>query len=56
MIVRGLRSDRYTPELVERISRDCPKIVWATADSQHDIPGEAPDELVAAVRKFVAAA
>jgi len=52
MIVRGLRSDRYTPELVARITRDYPKIAWATTDSQHDVPGQAPDELAAAVRRF----
>ena len=29
-----------------------PEIVWATADSMHDIPCYAPDELIAAVRSF----
>jgi pimeloyl-ACP methyl ester carboxylesterase len=52
MIVRGLRSDRYTPEIIARISRDYPRIEWATADSQHDVADQAPQELVAAIRKF----
>ncbi len=56
MIVRGLRSDRYTPEIIARISRDYPSIEWATVDSQHDVADQAPQELVAAVRKFSASA
>jgi len=52
MVVRGLRSDRYTPEIIERMSRERPDIAWATVDSQHDVPGQAPQELVAAVQKF----
>jgi esterase len=56
MIVRGLRSDRYTPEILARITRDYPQIEWATADSQHDVADQAPQELVAAIRKFAASA
>jgi pimeloyl-ACP methyl ester carboxylesterase len=56
MIVRGLRSDRYTPEIIARISRDYPSIEWATVNSQHDVADQAPQELVAAVRKFSAGA
>ena len=56
MILRGLRSDRYTPEIIARISRDYPNIEWATANSQHDVADQAPQELVAAVRKFIASA
>jgi pimeloyl-ACP methyl ester carboxylesterase len=54
MIVRGTRSDRYTPEIIERISRDHPRIAWETVNSQHDVADQAPQELVAAVRKFIA--
>jgi esterase len=54
MIVRGLRSDRYTPEIIARISRDYPSIEWATVNSQHDVADQAPQELVAAIRKFSA--
>jgi esterase len=56
MMLRGLRSDRYTPEIIARISRDYPRIEWATANSQHDVADQAPQELVAAIRKFVAGA
>ena len=56
MMLRGLRSDRYTPEIIARISRDYPSIEWATANSQHDVADQAPQELVAAVRKFSAGA
>jgi pimeloyl-ACP methyl ester carboxylesterase len=54
MIVRGTRSDRYTPEIIERISRDHPGIAWETVNSQHDVADQAPQELIAAVRKFIA--
>src|ERR1700704_3685603 len=54
MVVRGTRSDRYTPEILARMTRDYPGIEWATVDSQHDVPDQAPQELVAAVRKFTA--
>jgi esterase len=56
MMLRGLRSDRYTPEIIARISRDYPRIEWATANSQHDVADQAPQELVAAIRKFAASA
>jgi pimeloyl-ACP methyl ester carboxylesterase len=56
MMLRGLRSDRYTPEIIARISRDYPRIEWATANSQHDVADQAPQELVAAIRKFAAGA
>jgi hypothetical protein len=39
-----------------RISRDYPSIEWATVNSQHDVAHQAPQELVAAVRKFSASA
>jgi esterase len=56
MVVRGTRSDRYTPEILARMTRDYPKIEWATVNSQHDVADQAPQELVAAVRKFAASA
>jgi pimeloyl-ACP methyl ester carboxylesterase len=56
MFVRGLRSDRYPADVLARMQRDYPKIQWQTVDSQHDVPGQAPDALVAHVRKFIGAA
>src|SRR5262249_24265829 len=52
MIVRGLRSDRYTPEIITRISRDYPAIEWATVDSQHPAAARPPQPCVAPTRKF----
>jgi pimeloyl-ACP methyl ester carboxylesterase len=54
LMVQGLKSSRWTPELVTKLKTTFPNIQWATADSMHDIPYYAPDELVAGVRKFIA--
>jgi pimeloyl-ACP methyl ester carboxylesterase len=56
MVVRGARSDRWTPDILERMQRDYPKIEWAMVDSQHDVPFQAPHELVAHLRKFAGTA
>ena len=56
MIVRGSRSDRWTPDILERMQRDHPKVEWAMADAQHDVPHQAPDELVAHLRRFAGTA
>ena len=53
LVVRGLRSDRWPPDILEPMQRDYPHIQWATVNSQHDVPYQDPDGLVAAVRKFV---
>jgi len=52
-IIRGLKSDRYKPEHFERISRDFPQIAVETVDSRHDVAFEAPEELVAVVRRIL---
>jgi pimeloyl-ACP methyl ester carboxylesterase len=54
LIVRGLRSDRFTPDIVARIEREFPRIQWASADSLHDIAYYAPDALLTAVAAFLA--
>jgi pimeloyl-ACP methyl ester carboxylesterase len=56
MVVRGSRSDRWTPEILERMQRDYPKIEWEMVDSQHDVPHQAPDQLVEHLRTFAGAA
>ena len=53
MVVRGLRSNRYPAEILARIKNERPDITWAEVDSEHDVPFQAPDALVAAVKKFV---
>ena len=52
-IIRGLKSDRYKPEHYQRISRDYPQIAVETVDSRHDVAFEAPEELVAVVRRIL---
>lgn len=56
LIVRGLRSDRYPPDVLARIKRERPDLAWAEVDSEHDVPFQAPDALVAAVRGFIGTA
>jgi esterase len=56
LMVRGLKSDRWTPDILERMKHDDPNIEWATVDSQHDVPYQDPGGLVAAVRKFIGTA
>lgn len=50
--VRGLKSNRFTPEIVARLNKEYPAIIWATANSMHDIPFYAPDELISALKSF----
>jgi esterase len=51
--IRGLRSDRFPPETVARFTKEYPHIPQNTVDSQHDIPGQAPDAFVEHMRKFI---
>jgi len=54
MVVRGLKSDRWdNPAVLERLTRDYPQVSIVTVDAQHDVPDQAPDALIAHVRKFV---
>ena len=52
--IRGLKSDRFTPDVLARLNKDYPDITWASADSMHDIAFYAPDALITAVRSFIA--
>ena len=54
LIVRGNRSSRYPAATIERLSKGYPHIAQAVVDSEHDVAGQAPDALVAAVKKFIA--
>jgi pimeloyl-ACP methyl ester carboxylesterase len=56
LLVRGLQSDRYKPETIERLTKEYPQIRQETVQSQHDVPRMAPDALVAHVRSFVGTA
>jgi pimeloyl-ACP methyl ester carboxylesterase len=55
IIIRGSRSSRYPPATVERLQREFPHIPQVVVDSQHDIPYQARDALIANVRKFIGA-
>lgn len=54
IVVRGSRSSRYPAATIERLERNYPHIPHAVVDSEHDVAGQAPDALIAHVRKFVA--
>jgi esterase len=53
LLIRGLRSDRFPPETVARFTKEYPHIPQNTVDSQHDIPGQAPDAFVEHMRKYI---
>jgi esterase len=53
IIIRGTRSSRFPPDVLKKLEANNPKVAWATVNSEHDMPYQAPDELVAAVRKFI---
>lgn len=54
IVVRGNRSSRYPAATVERLTKSFPHIPHAVVDAEHDVAGQAPDALVAHVRKFIA--
>ena len=49
--IRGARSDRNKPEHYARIAKDFPGISIETIDSRHDLAFEAPQELVAVIKR-----
>jgi pimeloyl-ACP methyl ester carboxylesterase len=54
VIVRGNRSSRYPPATVERLTKNYPNIPQFVVNSEHDVAGQAPAELIAHVKKFIA--
>jgi esterase len=54
LVVRGLRSPVYDEAALSRLRLDFPDVQLVEVDSGHDVPGEAPGELVVAVSQFVA--
>jgi pimeloyl-ACP methyl ester carboxylesterase len=51
-VVRGLQSDRWTPEILDRLATEFPQVRIVEVDAQHDVAHGAPDALVDAVRAF----
>lgn len=54
LIVRGTRSDRYTPEALARVAAEFPDIELVHVDSGHDVAAAAPGQLVDGVKRFLA--
>jgi pimeloyl-ACP methyl ester carboxylesterase len=55
LLIRGSRSSRYPPPVIERLMREYPHIQQAVVDSEHDVSRMAPAAVVEAVQKFVGA-
>lgn len=53
MIIRGSRSTRFPPEILNRLETDFPDIPIATVDSDHDVAYGARDELLLHVQRFI---
>jgi esterase len=53
LVVRGLRSPVYDEAALSRLRIDYPAVQLVEVDCGHDVPGESPGELVAAVKAFV---
>jgi len=53
VFIRGAQSDRNKPEHYARIERDFPHIQVETITSRHDLAYEAPDELVAVLKRVL---
>jgi hypothetical protein len=53
LLIRGTRSTRYPPPVIERLTRDYPQVRQAPVDSEHDVSRMAPAAVVDAVRTFV---
>jgi esterase len=53
LLVRGLRSDRFSEEIVARVRGLQPSFHWAEVDSRHDVAFESPHALVEAVTGFL---
>jgi pimeloyl-ACP methyl ester carboxylesterase len=52
LVVRGTRSDRYTPDVLERMAVH-ENVTISEVDSEHDVPSQAPGELIQAVKEFL---
>jgi pimeloyl-ACP methyl ester carboxylesterase len=54
LILRGTKSDRYTPEALAKVKGEFPQVRLVDIDCGHDVAGEAPQALIAAARGFIA--
>jgi pimeloyl-ACP methyl ester carboxylesterase len=51
--IKGERSDRNVPENYARIAKEFPKVHVESIDSRHDLAFEAPDALVAVLKRII---
>jgi len=53
LIVRGLKSDRFKPESLQRLANDYPSVEITSVACGHDIAGAAPRDLIEKTRRFL---
>lgn len=54
LVLRGLRSDLFGPESIERMRAANPRLTLVEVEGGHDIPAENPDAVVREVEAFAA--
>ena len=53
LVVRGTRSDMFAEENVDKVKATNPSITLVQVDASHDVAGDAPDALIAEVKRFL---
>ena len=53
LVVRGTRSDMFAPETAERVRSANAGLTLVEVDAGHNVGGDAPDALLAELRKFI---
>lgn len=53
LVVRGTRSDMFAAENVQKVKDTNDLITLVEVDASHDVAGDAPDALIAAINKFL---
>ncbi len=53
LVIRGMRSDMFAAETVDRVKRTNSNISLVEIDAGHDLAGDAPDALIAEVNRFL---
>jgi esterase len=55
LVIRATRSDMFAPETLDKARQANPRVSGVEIAGSHDLAGDNPDELAAAVRDFLAA-
>lgn len=53
LVIRGLRSDMFTPDIAAKVREVAPAATLVEIDATHNIGAEAPDALLAVTREFL---